>query len=64
MLVNSEKEIIYTDYLASKMDTKKEYIDIFIHVVKNEGGIINYLKSCKISDVQINNLIDKVAIKC
>jgi len=41
----------YTDYLASKMDTKKEYIDIFIHVVKNEGGIINYLKSCKISDV-------------
>lgn len=61
MLVNTKKEIIYTDYLASKMDTKKEYIDIFIDIVDKEGGINNYLNSCYLSNKQISDLRKKVS---
>jgi protein tyrosine/serine phosphatase/predicted nucleotidyltransferase len=60
MLVNTKNENIYIDYLASKMDTKTEYIDIFINIVKETGGIIEYLKSCNLSGSQINNLKLKV----
>jgi protein tyrosine/serine phosphatase/predicted nucleotidyltransferase len=63
MLVNTQKEVIYTDYLASKMDTKKEYIDIFIDVVDKEGGINNYLKSCDLSNKQISDLRNKVSAR-
>jgi len=62
MLVAAEKEIIYIDYLASKMDTKKEYIDIFIDIVDKEGGIKEYLRSCDLSNKQIENLKKKIGI--
>ena len=62
MLVDASEDVIYKDYLASKMDTKKEYIDIFIDIVEKEGGIRDYLKSCDLSDKQINNLKNKVGV--
>lgn len=52
----SEKEI-QNDYLASEMDTDLKLLKIVLEHIKNEGGIVSYLKSCDLSEGQIENLI-------
>ncbi len=49
----SENEI-YTDYLASEMDTKKEYLQILLDIVKKTGGVEKYLQTCNLNCEQIN----------
>lgn len=65
LLINADRETVYKDYLASAMDTKKEYIDIFLDVIAKEGGVENYLKSCAISSKDIEKLLLKLKVsKC
>lgn len=51
---------IYRDYLASEMDTKISLLRIFLEFVDKEGGIINYLGSCGLSDGEISQLKSKL----
>mgnify|MGYP000359677852 CR=1 FL=1 len=60
LLSGADKEIILLDYLASEMDTKEHYIQIFLDVVSEEGGVIDYLKSCGLSIEQIEVLKSKL----
>lgn len=60
LLSGASKETILLDYLASEMDTKEHYIQILLDLVSEKGGIIEYLKSCKISIEQIEVLKSKI----
>ena len=64
LLVDGLNDSIYTDYLASKMDTRIEYIDIFLNIVEESGNIVNYLESCNLSLEEINNLKNRVSQIC
>lgn len=60
LLSGANKETILLDYLASEMDTKEHYIQILLDAVSEKSGIIEYLKSCKISNEQIELLKSKI----
>jgi protein tyrosine/serine phosphatase len=60
LLSSADLEIIYSDYLATEMDTKKEYLDIILDIISKEGGIENYLLSCSINQAQIQQLKGKI----
>jgi protein tyrosine/serine phosphatase len=61
-----DREYIIEDYLASKLDTKREYIELIFKVIDKEcGGINNFLTNhCKIPNEKLSsikkNLIEKV----
>lgn len=60
MLINMLLEISYeenlNDYLASEMDTTKSNFDIYYRILEQEGGIMEYLKSCGLSSVELAGL--------
>ena len=60
MLSGADLDTIYSDYLATEMDTKKEYLDIILNIIEHEGGIENYMLSCDINQTQIQQLKDKL----
>jgi len=60
LLLESPKESLYTDYLASEMDVSIDKLNIALDVIKNEGGINNYLLSCGLTEVQISNIKSKL----
>jgi protein tyrosine/serine phosphatase len=60
LLLNAERKSIYNDYLQSEMDTKEEYLDIFLNIVEKEGGIYKYLESCEISKNEIEKVISRL----
>lgn len=60
LLVDADLTTVYSDYLATEMDTKKEYLDIFLDIVEKHGGIKNYLLSCELSPIQIEQLNQKL----
>jgi protein tyrosine/serine phosphatase len=60
LLSEANKEIILLDYLASEMDTKEHYIQILLDAISEKGGIVEYLKSCQISNEQIELLKSKI----
>jgi len=56
LLTGANEETIFFDYLASEMDTKKEHLQILLDIIEDAGGITAYLKSCGLSEYQINEL--------
>ena len=62
LLLETDYNIILTDYLASELDTHKDKLDIYYDYIKKEGGIIKYLKSCGLSETKLN-LIKKKLLK-
>jgi len=60
LLSGAELDTIYNDYLATEMDTKKEYLDIILDHIIQEGGIEKYLESCKLNQAQIMQLKNKI----
>ncbi len=56
LLVRANKEEIFFDYLASEMDTKKEYLQIILDIIEETGGIEKYFNTCGLSEHQINEL--------
>jgi protein tyrosine/serine phosphatase/predicted nucleotidyltransferase len=55
----NEKEIFF-DYLASEMDTKKDYLNIVLKIVNEAGGIVPYLIDCGLENTQIEQLKHKL----
>lgn len=62
LLSGASSETIYTDYLASEMDTKKEHLDVFLETVKRSGGIEMYLSSCGLTKNEIFILKTRITI--
>lgn len=55
-------DIVFLDYLASEMDTKKEYINILLNEIERVGGIKKYLISCKLTVDDILKLKKKICV--
>jgi len=60
-LAQTPMEVVYNDYLTSEMDTKKEYLQVFLDIVKNTGGIEQYLLSCGLTNEKIIKLKRKIS---
>lgn len=60
LLSGAELETVYTDYLATETDTKKEYLNIPLDTIKEKGGIELYLIDCGLSANQISKLKQKL----
>ena len=60
MLSGADLNTIYTDYLATEMDTKKEYLDIVLNIINEKGGIENYLIDCGLNKTQVQHLKMKI----
>lgn len=60
LLSGADLATVYCDYLATEMDTKREYLDIILALINKEGGIENYLLSCSINHSQIDQLKNKI----
>lgn len=56
LLIESDFEDLMNDYLASEVDVKPERLRFVLDIVEEQGGIEEYLKSCKLSQDQISNL--------
>jgi len=56
LLSGADENVVFSDYLASKMDTKKSYLQILLNIVKKTGGIEKYLQTCELTTKQINEL--------
>lgn len=56
LLSGAELDIIYNDYLATEMDTRKEYLDIILDIITVKGGIEAYLIDCGVQQIQIEKL--------
>lgn len=60
LLLESPKTNLNTDYLTSEMDVSLDKLKIALDVVESEGGIIKYLMSCGLTEIQIGNLKRKL----
>ena len=60
LLSGADYSTIFNDYMASKMDTKKEYLNIVLNTIKQKKGIKNYLLSCGINETQLLQLKQKI----
>lgn len=60
LLSGADLKAIYDDYLASEMDTKKEYLDLILDLIEKKNGIENYLLYCGLSLPQIKALKQKL----
>lgn len=60
LLSGAELETVYNDYLATETDTKKEYLNVALDIIKHENGIENYLLSCGLNESQLSQLKQKL----
>lgn len=60
MLNGADEAVIYNDYLASEVDVKRERLDIVLNIIKENGGIIPYLKTFGLSEAEIEKLKTKL----
>ncbi len=60
LLSGADLNVVYADYLATEMDTKKEYLNIVLNIINEKGGIIPYLIDCGLQHTQIEQLKNKL----
>lgn len=56
LLAETPLETIYADYLASENDVKQYRLDLVLDLIKEHGGIYEYLVSCGLSPIQLSDL--------
>lgn len=62
LLADTPLDIVYTDYLASEVDVKLNRLEIVLEIVKDKGGICEYLMDCGLSKEQIDELKKKILV--
>lgn len=62
LLSEADLETIYNDYLASEVDTKKEYLQIVLDIISDHNGIESYLLTCGLKENQIAELKGKIIV--
>lgn len=60
LLVDSPIETIYTDYLASEVDTKTYLLEVVLNIILEKGGIVPYLIECGLTETEIQKLKNKL----
>jgi protein tyrosine phosphatase len=60
LLSGTDKSVVYNDYLASELDTKKAHLDIVLGIIDKKGGIEPYLLDCGLQQTQIQQLKGKL----
>ena len=60
LLSGADLNVVYNDYLATEMDTKKEYLNIVLDIINEKGGIIPYLIDCGLQQTQVKQLKNKL----
>ena len=60
LLTEANIEEIFLDYLASEMDTKKDYLHIPLKIINEVGGVVPYLTDCGLDNMQIEQLKHKL----
>jgi protein tyrosine/serine phosphatase/predicted nucleotidyltransferase len=60
LLSGADLNLVYADYLATEMDTKKEYLDIVLNIIIEKGGIVPYLIYCGLQQTQVEQLKHKL----
>ena len=60
LIAGADRNVVYNDYLATEMDTQKEYLDILIDIINAKGGIVPYLADCGLQETQIKQLKDRL----
>lgn len=60
LLTESSLETVYSDYLASEVDVKRDYLKIVLDYIKGRGGIEPYLLECGLSINQLSVLKQKL----
>jgi protein tyrosine/serine phosphatase/predicted nucleotidyltransferase len=60
LLSEADLNVVYTDYLATEMDTKKEYLNIMLDIINEKGGIVPYLIDCGLQQTQVEQLKNKL----
>lgn len=60
LLVDTPLSTIYEDYLASENDVKLPHLEMCLQIIEKEGGIIDYLLSCGLTEIQITQFKHKL----
>ena len=53
MLVDTPLDIIYDDFRCSEIDTDIVNLDAYLEIIKDSGGVFEYLRNCGIADERI-----------
>ena len=61
LLIDSPLDFMNADYLASEMDVSLDKLLIALEIIKDQGGIHDYLLSCKLTEIQISELKQKIS---
>ncbi len=60
LLSGADMETVYEDYLATEMDTRKEYLDIALEIIEKQNGVEGLLLACELTENQIVQLKQKI----
>lgn len=60
LLSGADLNTVYNDYLATEMDTNKNYLNIALDIVNEIGGIVPYLVDCGLEPAQVEQLKNKL----
>jgi hypothetical protein len=60
LLADTPLEIIYADYLASEVDVKLSRFKLVLDIINEKGGIVPYLISCGLTEIQIIKLKNRL----
>lgn len=56
LLAGADEDVVFADYLASEMDTRKELLDIVMETINNHGGVESFLLDCGMRTSEIGKL--------
>jgi protein tyrosine/serine phosphatase len=62
LLCGANEHTARLDYLASEMDTRPELFQVILQVIGEKGGISSYLKSCGVTDFQMNQIRNRLCL--
>lgn len=60
LLVDTPRETIYADYLASEVDVKPYRLEMVLNIINEKGGIMPYLIDCGLQQTQVEQLKNKL----
>lgn len=60
LLIGTPLEFIKRDYLASEYEMKLSHLEQTLDIIQDSGGIVEYLKSCGLTEAQLIHLKTKL----
>lgn len=60
LLTGQTRADLMVDYLASESDTVPENLNIALDLIENDGGIVQYLLNCGLTEIEIDSLNNRL----